>query len=181
MDPSAAEFDGNVVPIARSRKGRADGGSAPRAIVASHRFRSRVPALALVVTLGFAGACAKSSETERARSERAATEHAAPRDSARTSPHLIEASALAKLRTAGLDDPVARLVADLRAHPELIPFPGELGGTMGFHDSTAIHVLNDHWVYATFDDGHVQGRGLFEYTIADSARIRWQTVGAYLE
>lgn len=144
--------------------------------MASHRTDSTIRALALVVMIGCAGACARPPDSERAR-----TQPPALRDTAETRSHLISESQIAKLREAGLDDPVARIVADLRKHPELIPFPGELGGTMGFYDSTAIHVLNDHWVYASFEDGHVAGRGVFEFAIGDSAKIRWKTVSAYME
>ena len=52
---------------------------------------------------------------------------------------------------------------------------------MDFYDSTAIHVLDDHWVYATFDDGHIGGGGIFEYKIEPRGKIRWKVVKWYMD
>lgn len=30
---------------------------------------------------------------------------------------------------------------------------------------TKAFILNDTWVYARFEDGHIQGYGIFEYTV----------------
>lgn len=73
-----------------------------------------------------------------------------------------------------------RLKEDLRERPELIPFDGELGGTMGFYDPQAIRVLSERWVYARFDDGHVQGEMLLEYTVGEDADIEWEVLEARL-
>jgi hypothetical protein len=94
--------------------------------------------------------------------------------------HLIQDWQVDDLRRQGVADPVPTLVADLQRHPKLIPYEGVLGGTMGFYDSTQIHVLNDRWVYAYFEDGHVSGYGLFEYSIGDSGQIEWKRVKEFM-
>lgn len=83
------------------------------------------------------------------------------------------------LQAHGLADPVADLRADLHRHPELIPFPGVLGGTMGFYDPSGIQLLNDHWVLAGFEDGHVAGEMLLEFRVRDG-RIAWRRLAARL-
>lgn len=80
------------------------------------------------------------------------------------------------LRERGLKDPVPELIEDLQRHPEVIPHPGVLGGRMGFYDRDRIRVLNDSWVYAGFDDGHVVGDGIFGYQVAPGGRISWRVV-----
>ena len=79
------------------------------------------------------------------------------------------------LKARGLAAPVDSLKADLARHPELIPYPGVLGGNMGFYSPTDIHVLDGRWVFARFDDGHVGGDMLLEYTVKDG-RITWRRV-----
>lgn len=95
--------------------------------------------------------------------------------------HPIQQWQIAELHREGLAQPVTAVVRDLHAHPDLIPFPGVLGGTMGFYDTTQVYVLNDRWVYAYFEDGHISGYGLFQYTVRDSGRISWKLVDAFLE
>jgi hypothetical protein len=74
-----------------------------------------------------------------------------------------------------------RLKKDLMNREDLIPFEGRLGGTMGFYDSENIRILSDRWVYAQFDDGHVQGGMLLEYSVSADGEIRWRVIEARLE
>jgi hypothetical protein len=67
---------------------------------------------------------------------------------------------------------------DLLEHPQLIPYRGSLGGTTDFIPSR-VFVLNDRWVYAEFEDGHIGGGGLFQYTVKDG-RLSWSVVRAFL-
>lgn len=76
----------------------------------------------------------------------------------------------------GLLEPEAELIADLRAHPELIACKGELGGTPGFHDPEAISVLGRDRVHAAFDDGHAQGSLDLAFTV-HSGKIKWHVEG----
>ena len=83
---------------------------------------------------------------------------------------------IGQLRHRGLANPVEDLIADLQRHPELIPYPGELGGQMGFMERDRIRVLSRAWVYAPFDDGHVAGEAIFEYQVSESGSISWRII-----
>jgi hypothetical protein len=85
------------------------------------------------------------------------------------------------LRDQGLANPVRDLIADLQHHPEVIPHPGVSGGRMGFYDPDRIRVLNDSWVYAPFEDGHVAGDAILGYRVAPGGRISWRVVVSRLE
>jgi hypothetical protein len=75
----------------------------------------------------------------------------------------------------------ARLKGDLMDREELIPFEGQLGGTMDFYDPDSIYILSDRWVYAEFTDGHVQGGMLLEYTFEPGGEVSWRVLEARLE
>lgn len=81
------------------------------------------------------------------------------------------------LRSAGLADPVSDLKTDLARHPELIPIPGGLGGTMGFYHRDRIWILNGRWAFADFDDGHFEGSMLLEYRVENGA-ITWRRIAS---
>lgn len=68
----------------------------------------------------------------------------------------------------------SRIVEDLITRgDEIIPVDGVLGGTMGFHARDEIHVLGDRWVFAPFEDGHIGGHMLLEYSVDRSGKIHW--------
>ncbi|NBI28101.1 hypothetical protein [Chengkuizengella marina] len=69
------------------------------------------------------------------------------------------------------------IIKDLLKHPELIPFDGVVGGTMFFNEAD---VLNDKWVYATYEDGHISGAGIFEYKVDQDNKIKWELVDSFL-
>ena len=94
--------------------------------------------------------------------------------------HLIRRYQLEQLAALGLSDPISQIVDSLRAHPEVIPFDGILGGTMGFYYPDRIHVLSPSWVYAEFDDGHISGRGVFAYSVQADTSFLWTVVTATL-
>ncbi|MFZ5825681.1 MAG: hypothetical protein ACOY94_15400 [Bacillota bacterium] len=82
-------------------------------------------------------------------------------------PHtLLNAADLRVLREAGLADPVADLVQALQARPDLIPTPPVLGGKMTFEEPKN-WVLSRPWILASYNDGHVGGRALFRYSVAE--------------
>jgi len=85
-----------------------------------------------------------------------------------------------ELRKKGLKNPVSDLVADLQKHPELIPHEGVLGGTMAFGFPEKIHVLTEHYVLAYFEDGHIGGWMVLEYSVAKGGKISWQVVDSHL-
>jgi len=81
----------------------------------------------------------------------------------------------------GLSIPVEDLAADLMQHPELIPYKGIMGGKMGFYSKKDIHVLTSRWVLAFFEDGHISGQMLLEYTVSPEGRIYWRVLSSYLD
>lgn len=81
----------------------------------------------------------------------------------------------------GLPTTKETLVGDLQKHPELIPYKGVLGGKMGFYDPAGIMVLNSRWVFASFDDGHITGAMLLEYTVGPGGKISWKVLKSALD
>ncbi|HSP01209.1 MAG TPA: hypothetical protein VLN90_07080 [Thioalkalivibrio sp.] len=84
-----------------------------------------------------------------------------------------------RLQRLGLSNPVEQLREDLLAQPELIPHEPVLGGAMHFL-SDSIQVLNDRWVLAIFEDGHIRGQMLLQYEVA-YGNVTWQVMDSYLE
>ncbi|MGK7395609.1 MAG: hypothetical protein ACNS62_13610 [Candidatus Cyclobacteriaceae bacterium M3_2C_046] len=78
------------------------------------------------------------------------------------------------LQKKGLQDPLEQLKENLMNHSELIPYDGTLGGEMKFYSKENIHVLNDEWVYAYFEDGHNAGQILLTYQIDSQGNINWE-------
>lgn len=81
----------------------------------------------------------------------------------------------------GLPQPQADIRKSLQENAHLIPFDGVLGGTPNFYDPGEIHILNDRWVLAAFEDGHVMGHLLLEYQVMPGGEINWQLLEAYLK
>lgn len=77
------------------------------------------------------------------------------------------------LSAAGIASPEA-LLANLRSHPEVIPMTPVLGGTMHF---TRVGIMDDRWVYGAYEDGHVTGAAIFQWSKVDGA-IRWTVLAS---
>jgi len=78
------------------------------------------------------------------------------------------------------EGPARRILEDLARHPELIPFAGVQGGTMRFHPAQSA-VISPEWAYGYFEDGHIAGRGLFEFRLEPGGRIAWKRLAAQLD
>lgn len=83
------------------------------------------------------------------------------------------------LKLRGFNGEVQEIVADLVKHNELIPYEGVLGGKMCFYSKEKVFVLSDKWVYAYFDDGHINGYMLLGYSI-NNGNISWEVIDSYL-
>ena len=77
-----------------------------------------------------------------------------------------------RLEKMGIDD-YESIEEDLLSKPELISIDGVLGGTMFFSDA---HLLNEKWVYATFEDGHIMGSGLYKFDVISPDEIKWEEI-----
>ena len=76
--------------------------------------------------------------------------------------------------------PARRILEDLARHPELIPFAGVQGSTMRFHTAQS-WVISPEWAYGYFEDGHIAGRGLFEFRMEPGGGIAWKRLAAQLD
>jgi hypothetical protein len=85
---------------------------------------------------------------------------------------------VSKLQKKGYKDPKKDFLDNLIQQKNLIPYEGILGGTMRIHDCL---ILNKKWVIACFDDGHIGGELLLEYSIKNNYVIEWKRIGAYLD
>ena len=74
-----------------------------------------------------------------------------------------------------------KVIADLLRRNDLIPYEGTLGGTMRFAPGTGVRVLNDRWVMASFEDGHVAGNMLLGYAFKHNGSIEWTVIDSRLE
>ena len=92
---------------------------------------------------------------------------------------LLDEADLIHLKSDGLDDPPLQLRESLIGRTDLIPYPGELGGTMRFEEDSIV-LLDPPYAFATFEDGHVQGSMLLQYQVS-SGKIDWQRLWATLE
>jgi hypothetical protein len=94
-------------------------------------------------------------------------------------PLTLGMSEIERLSRNGLENPILDLKNDLMAHPELIPYEGVLGGTMGFYSENRIWVLTERWAVAEFDDGHRMGYLFLDYSVENGA-ITWTVNSHYL-
>jgi hypothetical protein len=90
-------------------------------------------------------------------------------------PPLLDQQQIKSLQEKGLENPVEDLRNDLMKSDVKIRRKGVLGGTMGFYMPEAIHVLNEHWVMAYFEDGHVAGALFLKYDINEGI-INWEVL-----
>lgn len=86
-----------------------------------------------------------------------------------------------RLKRQGLEDPVDDITQDLLKRNDLIPHEGVLGGTMAFYSPSNIHILSPHWVFAYFEDGHIRGEMLLEYSVEDNGSLSWKVIDSYLD
>lgn len=130
-------------------------------------------ALALVLCLGLFG-CTDQAGTEwqqkyealNTEYQQLKTEHEAlvakiePKTATSGDDLMIEIEAEKRAR-------YSAVAAAVKAQPEVIPLKAELGGKMFF---TEVKPLNDEWVYAAYEDGHVAGSALFAYRLAPEGK-----------
>jgi hypothetical protein len=72
-----------------------------------------------------------------------------------------------------------KLLETLSEENDLIPYEGELGGTMRWWP-TESRILNNHWALGYFEDGHVAGQALLEYQIDENQNVTWKLIKAIL-
>lgn len=88
----------------------------------------------------------------------------------------LDPDTLASLKRAGIADP-AVLLEDLKRNPDVIPEQAVLGGTMQF---TRVGIIDAHWVYGAYEDGHIAGAAVFQWENRDSGII-WTPILVFKE
>lgn len=84
-------------------------------------------------------------------------------------------SELRYLTENGLNNPVQQLKEDLTNRDDLIPVEGVLGGTMRIYSTDQIRILPGRYVFAVFEDGHVQGNLILQYEVKNG-QISWEII-----
>ncbi|OJV64607.1 MAG: hypothetical protein BGO41_13465 [Clostridiales bacterium 38-18] len=75
---------------------------------------------------------------------------------------------------------IQQFLNTLTDHPELIPTEGILGGTMRWYPEMSI-VLDDKFVYAYFEDGHISGHAILQYKLLGNSEVEWQTSQTFMD
>jgi len=132
--------------------------------------------LAVLIALGFSLAADPPGGRE---AEPVVTERPPVPSAPAASPALTDYD-VRRFREKGLADPARDILLDLMARPDLIPDDPVLGGTMFFVEGESL-VLSDRWVLATYEDGHIRGRGLYEYEVSEDGAISWRRMDSYLD
>lgn len=76
-----------------------------------------------------------------------------------------------KFIESGIKNPKEEIESCLRGKPELIPLSAILGGTMDFGK---IEILSDKWILADYNDGHIEGKSIFEYTLEENGTFSFK-------
>ena len=79
------------------------------------------------------------------------------------------------------EDPESYIIEDLMGRPDLIKEEPVLGGTMGFYHRENIQLITDRWVLAWYEDGHIGGYSLLEFSVKEDKSLTWSVVSSYLE
>jgi len=93
-----------------------------------------------------------------------------------TAHNTAESWSYSRFEQYGIPDPEAFIDSTLRSRPQLIPVKGVLGGTMQFYK---IQLINDIWVYAEYEDGHISGSTIFQYTFNTDGSLQFKPVLQY--
>ncbi len=80
-----------------------------------------------------------------------------------------------RLARLGIANPEKFVQNALRKRTDLIPSEAVLGGTMNFGK---IQLLGNKWVIADYNDGHIQGRTIFEYQLNDKKELVFKVLAS---
>ena len=75
----------------------------------------------------------------------------------------------------GIANPSEFIEKSLREQPELIPIKGVLGGTMRF---TEVQPLSSEWVIAHYEDGHIEGKAIYNYKLNSKGNLEFKLLDA---
>ena len=92
---------------------------------------------------------------------------------------LLDSLHLYRLKENGFTGNEKDIIAEFVLHPEIIPYDGMLGGTMGLSEEA--RVLSHEWILAPFSDGHVVGHLLVKYKMRDGIPTEWEVIDSYID
>lgn len=72
-----------------------------------------------------------------------------------------------------IENPEAFISEALKSDPELIPEEGVLGGTMQF---IGTEILNERFIWAEFEDGHINGQAIYQYRLSKDGRPQFKLI-----
>ncbi len=72
-----------------------------------------------------------------------------------------------------IPNPEAFIVKALRSDPELIPEKGVLGGKMQFINT---EILNERFIWAEFEDGHINGQAIYQYRLSKEGKPQFKLI-----
>lgn len=76
-----------------------------------------------------------------------------------------------------IPNPQEYIEKSLKEQKDLIPLEAVMGGTMDFRQ---VQVLTEDWVLAIYDDGHIQGKSIFEYELQENGEVHFSEVVSQL-
>ncbi len=72
-----------------------------------------------------------------------------------------------------ITNPEAFIVEALKSDPELIPEEGVLGGKMQFINT---EILNERFIWAEFEDGHINGQAIYQYRLSKEGKPQFRLI-----
>ncbi|WP_372919785.1 hypothetical protein [Salegentibacter sp.] len=72
-----------------------------------------------------------------------------------------------------IENPEVFISEALKSDPELIPEEGVLGGTMQF---IGTEILNERFIWAEFEDGHINGQAIYQYRLSKDGRPQFKLI-----
>ncbi len=72
-----------------------------------------------------------------------------------------------------LDNPEAFIIEALEKDTSLIAQEAVLGGNMYFTDT---EILNERFIWAEYEDGHIQGSAIFSYRMGENGRPEFKLI-----
>ena len=74
-----------------------------------------------------------------------------------------------------IENPGKYIESALKEQTDKIPMKPRVGGKMEFRK---VEVISEDWVLATYDDGHVQGRSIYQYTLEPDGSLKFEIVAS---
>lgn len=72
--------------------------------------------------------------------------------------------------------PKEQIIESLKNNYAMIPQDRETHLPLKFHDDKGILFLGKKNIFATYENGHFGGAGIFQYNVSDSGKITWEVI-----